>query len=131
MCTFSNSHTARPWLKGNPNKGHNRNYITKDTLGCQNSTFLLCANTFFTSEEWTTALQWTKWLVTMSPPPPVHNPDTVDKKVKLFQGTLQIKRHSRNYLPTKDTYLGRKNGFNQHYSRLKNRQYLYCGQNGW
>ena len=47
-------------LKDSPNKGHHRNYLpTKDTLLGPKNELSYSVNTFFTSEEWITSLQWT------------------------------------------------------------------------
>ena len=52
--------TVEPLLKDSPNKGHHRNYLpTKDTLLGPKNELSYSVNTFFTSEEWTTSLQWT------------------------------------------------------------------------
>ena len=43
-----------------PNTGNHINYLpTKDTFQYTNNRLSYSANTFFTSEEWTTSLQWT------------------------------------------------------------------------
>ena len=52
--------TVEPLLKDSPNKGHHRNYLpTKDTFLGPKNELPYSVNTFFTSEEWTTSLQWT------------------------------------------------------------------------
>ena len=52
--------TVEPLLKDSPNKGHHRNYLpTKDTVLGPKNELSYVVNTFLTSEEWTTSLQWT------------------------------------------------------------------------
>ena len=64
----TNCVTVEPLLKDSPNKGHHINYLsTKDTFRGTKNRLSYSGNTFFTSEEWTTSLQWTNLLVPMCP----------------------------------------------------------------
>ena len=52
--------TVESLLRDTPNKGHNTKYLsTKDTFGGIKNGLSYGSNTFFTSVEWTTSLQWT------------------------------------------------------------------------
>ena len=57
-------YTVEPLLKDSPNKGHHRNTSLQSS---HKNSFSTSANTFFTSEEWTTSLQWTNYLVPICP----------------------------------------------------------------
>ena len=49
-------------------KGHHRKYLsTKNTFAGTKNGLSYGSNTFFISEEWTTSLQWTNYLVPMCP----------------------------------------------------------------
>ena len=57
---LAKSITVEPLLKDSPNKGHHRKYLpTKDTFLGPKNELPYSVNAFFTSEEWTTSLQWT------------------------------------------------------------------------
>ena len=52
---------VKPLLKDTPDEEHNRNYLsTKDSFQVIKNSPSYSVNTL---EEWTTSLQWTKWLV--------------------------------------------------------------------
>ena len=62
------TYTVESLLKDTPNKGHHRKYLsTKDTFRGTKNGLSYGSNTIFISEEWTTSLQWTNYLVPMCP----------------------------------------------------------------
>ena len=62
--TLRYRYTVEPLLKDTLNKGHSTNNLPiKDTSQCTKTELSYSANTFITSEEKTTSLQWTEWLV--------------------------------------------------------------------
>ena len=63
-----NVHTVEPLIVDPLNKGHNRNNLSiKDTSLGPKCSLSHSTNTFLTSKERTTSLQWTKWLVPTCP----------------------------------------------------------------
>ena len=97
VCTYIC--TVEPLLKDSPNKGHHRNYLpTKDTLYGTKNRFSYSVNTFITSEEWTTSLQWTNYLVPMCP---LYRGSTVQcTQAPLHLPTLPYVQYVRTYICT-------------------------------